>query len=1675
MDPLSIRTLDFKTIDATKEKELPDQRCVSLSNQLVNTGTAFAREVGKSEEVILPVIGSSNHLKANVDFTNKPEPKVAVINNPAAKITETALATPTIEPTKTPPKTAKAETESSNLPIIDQSLIDSSDIPKTTLLQHYFPSSLSPDAQPIARPVHGVQHSCRTAIWAVALLQQRKQHGDPQALAFPDHMVPLLIKACLFHDTGREGDGIDTEEWERASADNLMEHLRNCGMAQSLAWQCGEAICHKDNPEGCELLPEAIQTLRSLLHDADTLEVMRVRDCFYMDRLECFAACQDDQQRKKWRKLAEEVCRVIARQGDLWFPIKLQDSATDREHFFSIGTASKCENRKKQWEHHPSPFRYQLHSIGQQSAVIRELISPYTEHPAKPQAPSFSLAQLTGADIKESQGSWPKGLYSDPVSQQVYYIKPTSGELSAQNQRLMGNLARLLGITVPESFVHEEQGHFYLVSPVPEQWQGKLKGGEETLRSLSPEQWARLLLINVIVGNENMVNSDWEGIELTPEGEPVMFHWDFAGMATRYPCPEKPEPAPKADDFSSMPVLLNKLRNPQAPSMNSLPIHNPCVDILAQLDDNLLGHTLKDILHQLDWQALDRLIEHSGFLPGDRSWLRQTIHDRIAWLTTRLPHTLAADERISMAEYQAIAAAGIRGGWLPVKGRDIQGGQIGISQLLDANGQPITRMTLQLSPEAGNKLADNLALERGLHRLANRVKYANHALHHPVHALHDNYRDWRSDLTSLANDCDAMARQFTRDKTRWLENDHDTIDKTVMTLQDIVDKCRAALTADVSSIEKLPLINITLPAPAFPARVSSRTGEEVEVKVQLAEFSHGFAKLTGQSVSYLNQEELDAAELTTSPVRAIELQADVCEGGSLLFFPPNLPNALTFEHQLTITFPGHDKSVVEALFRELAGLGIDGERPTTVDLEEQWLDALADFHGCLGAMNLAVAADIDTPVNSQKKAFLKRLPNLSDKDLDWTNRSSIRAGRWVHYRPGSPHGIGTDPARKFCPGHNLNFSPDEKRNSINVMITSLSNEANLCSFARRTQIGMKPSANAGGKDERINIDMGKVCTRVMEVKQANNLAGQSNTEYAGAMSMTFQPEVLLRTDAQFFRNHDHYAKTDHPDVDGYIRSLKVIPQSTADYQKLIQGDQGQETRFSNPLSLYDELNQLKVSSPKDQQHLLHTLKKRYSHWPDGRPLEQLFQQSWSNCYHELTYKYSKVDENIRNLIKACGEESIQRLVEQNPHLLEGRLDSLDGLQLKGDYEIYGIDFGSCSMNGTVLQSVKFNECKFDTAVLNRVTVENVRFSACYFAGKQFSSSVLDNASFAPDTGIDGWVFESTDLLSQIIYQSCVNQQEEFNLAQWLEVMMKNHFLRGPSTPLDDLSQDILSQHKEEIIEAYPQQLSGIIRENLNIKFINTGHAMGFIRNNPKFYDGINIKDLRDLYLDFRTVFLRDGHYPGGKKGPLIELMPRVSGECNGLPLASGKCNQLPREALLVLMLNIMNLLMFPQSDNDYREFGVNTHSADDQNDCRKNMSESNNGSTKNNAIPYPELDGLPLHHLNAYRAQFCRYNLQNYRNYLDKLWEECSEESQLTIARHCLIQQNVAVSHTTTRKFMHLLLTKNHQEKSLLDNYNANMAKHIKNQQAYNQLITDHFGSWLRDRTVIDTSLPTTN
>lgn len=1639
MEPLGTKTI---VNNETASSPIEDDVVFLNRHGDFHTRTTFARTICQTNNTTTQRVGSQNQaMEERVGSGCKR--RYALANNSPSEHSDNALSAQNFKHHKR----GKIDPESPSPIVTNKLLIDSGEAVRKALLQSYHPTS---EPQAIARPVHGLQHSCRTAIWALSILQLRKLQHDPQALAFPDHMVPLLIKACLFHDTGREGDGDDTPEWERASADNLTEHLRNWGVEQSLAWQCGEAVLHKDNPPACQHLPEPIQTLRSLLHDADTLDVMRVRTCFYMDRLECFAAYLDDNQRESWRLLARESCKVIAGQGDLWVPIALQDSDASNCKSFSNSALSLCENTKKQWEHHPLPLRHQLFSIVKQSSLIRGLITPYTEQLAEPPTSPVSLATLipSGNGMEEYQGSWQKGLYNDPVNQQYLVIKQASCELSARNQVLMGNLAQLFGITVPDSFVHQELGQFYVVRYVPDEWLGKLKGGKEALHSLSSEQWARLLLVNVIVGNENMVNSAWEGIDLTPEGEPVIFHWDFAGLATRYLPRDKtensePEAVGWADDFSSMPVLLKKLRDPQAPVMNSCPMKNPCVELLAQLDDDFLGHTLRNILSQIDWQSLDRLIEHSGFLAGDRSWLRQTIHDRIAWLTTRLPNSLEQGERVSMAEYKAIEAAGIRGGWLPVKGPDIRDGQTNISQLLDADGQPITRMSLRLSRKAGNNLADSLGLEQGLHHLANKVAYLNAA-------LNANYRDWRSDLTNLASECYTVAQQLFLDKARWHTRDQKTIDQTVMTLLKIFQQCCASLINEQPSI-RLPDIKIPLPAPAFPARVSSRKGEEAEALIQLAQFSHGFARLTGESSRYLDKQHLDAAKRAASPVRRVKLNATVCDGGSIVFFPPNLPNALAFEHKLVITFPGHSKAVVEALFSELAELGIHGERPDTQDLEERWLNSLADYHGRLGDMNLTVRENDNVPVNTGKKRYLKEFLQLPDDSLlDWEVHCRIRAGRLVHYLPGLPHGIMEHPAQKYRPWHNINFAADRQRHTEQVMTSSLHNEATISSFGRRTDMGMKPFGNVWGMFTRVNNDTNYVFTRI----QGDLPASTAKCKYAGGMTMVFKPEVLGRLDGSIFADHEQFSQP-YPEQEALVRNQKVIAKSTADYQRVVEGCVDQETRFANPLSLHGELQILRMNSLKDQHHLLHTLKRRYSHWPDGRPLEALFRQSPAAYYYVLTGDYSMVDEHIKTLVKLCGIEGLPLLIEQNPQLLEGRLNSLDGLKLTGNrYEIRQFDLTGCSMNGTVFEYVTFQRCKLNVERLASATVKDIFISCCSFEGERFPPSVITEVRFMIKTDLESYcIDESTRQLSQIIYQSCVNPQNEFDLNQWLNVMVRSHFLRHFSTPLDDLSQATLSQHMERIISDYPGHLIGVINGAFDTLFKSVAYATNFARTNPQFHD-CKIKDLRDLYFDFRQGYLTEGEHSS-----VTDNL-----ESNLFSLTSNVTNKFPKEAILELILNAINFALLPESDCGYIEFDATGCRRHDHQEYWQSISQQSNTSTKNATEICPKPTNMRFH------AAYFLLRLHCFQDYFHQVWKTCSEHSKLAIAEYCLSHHDVAVSHLTTVEFMRLL-SKKKQRKQWLVHFIDNMKKHSDIEYERNLLLEEFFGGSPRRRKVTQKSM----
>ena len=274
---------------------------------------------------------------------------------------------------------------------------------------------------------------------------------------------------------------------------------------------------------------------------------------------------------------------------------------------------------------------------------------------------------------------------------------------------------------------------------------------------------------------------------------------------------------------------------------------------------------------------------------------------------------------------------------------------------------------------------------------------------------------------------------------------------------------------------------------------------------------------------------------------------------------------------------------------------------------------------------------------------------------------------------------------------------------------------------------------------------------------------------------------------------------------------------------------------------------------------MQALKRRYSHWPDGRPLEALFQYSPSTRYYELTALFSRIPGNIKILIKACGEESLELLLQQNPGLLEGKLQSLDGLKIPNERlgpTLVGLDFKGCSMNDTKLKRTKFMDCQFTMEQLNDASLDEVTFQGCSFEGECFASSVLKNATFFPAELINNQqVTDSIPKLSQAISQSCINSQGQFNLELWLDVMEKSHYLRRlvvtksflesrvtGRRPMDETTKKILAEQIDNVASKHPERLQFIVKEIFRIRMDNIETISNFIKKNPEFHGVLSLNN-----------------------------------------------------------------------------------------------------------------------------------------------------------------------------------------------------------------------------------------
>lgn len=198
----------------------------------------------------------------------------------------------------------------------------------------------------IPRVTHGAMHAARVAAYVKILHVFRHTQLDPAIVALAEvaqvyeltitQLIHLTQIAALLHDSAREDEGAD--RWDQQSGVICLEFFQNkiAGLHPHMQQIIANTITFKDSKEtfieSVQILGLTIQQaqtldyLRQLVHDADCLDILRIRKTFKMKFLDVTTLSD---AMPLLIALVREVCSLIHQQGDQYFPCDIQSVSGD--------------------------------------------------------------------------------------------------------------------------------------------------------------------------------------------------------------------------------------------------------------------------------------------------------------------------------------------------------------------------------------------------------------------------------------------------------------------------------------------------------------------------------------------------------------------------------------------------------------------------------------------------------------------------------------------------------------------------------------------------------------------------------------------------------------------------------------------------------------------------------------------------------------------------------------------------------------------------------------------------------------------------------------------------------------------------------------------------------------------------------------------------------------------------------------------------------------------------------------------------------------------------------------------------------------------------------------------------------------------------------------------------
>ena len=1235
------------------------------------------------------------------------------------------------------------------------------------------------------RHLHGAQHGSRKIIWMLSILALLRRHGDKTAQEFPEEYLQAVIVANMLNGSGRQNDrGVEPPEDKATSAEHAYSMLLNLNICPKLAAICRDAIIYKDASDPGKTKPNPFMErygdnpnavmLFNLLHDSHLLDFARVsKGQFDLSYMAYYHAAEGQPElRHDLQRLQLKVFEALEGQQDIFDTCKVVNPDTGEKVTFS---ANRNDQAKKPLEFAGNTLYAQYRWFCQHQPETAKMVEEVARF--NPVRPVFNSSHLVQTSCPKGLGSHSRleGTYQQPGTGQKFYLKQPDTADDARNEKLALSLASLMELQTPKmEWVGRRSETPMLVS----EWMDNLVRADTKTRRLkilqqaSSRQRARLLLVNCLLGNGDCISDRIDNSFKLEDGSVATLDW---GVSCQRPFFRLIWPTPQNSInlerrlSSAMPEYIYQLNHQHSSltnimlrrRMNSLSSTPMVFEGINEADLNEEAERLLNIPEE----SFNHLIELYGpDKPAERLWLRQVLHERRAWLA--LYHPKACQKQVvTPAEQAAINASGSRGFCLPCSNKDIEQGEIRVLQKTRADGTPVTQLQLRLTPEAAQSLEEHLGYGLDITLINDRIHWLNSLRTKKL--PDDKRKELQADIKQFIVQCETCQQKMESEKSRWQKPEAAKLDQCMRQLDECTSQASNVLKAvsdpspATASLVFAKIPDITLLPPGLPPRVSSIATDN------RSSFSYH------QGTPHHNRMQLEAGktEVTlfsydnTSSIRNLTCSLSATQEGSpdidLTYFPAAQPSARSLSRVVTLETPGHDSDTTRSLVQTLNNLGLDTHRPSHVELQADYLVQLANASGVLHQMHASPevcdhytrwqANKTDDALllslNQAREAYLCQHLKLDPKEgIHWGMHTTFEAGCRVYYAPPYPFGMNPDSHEKdFRLIHQLGYR--SSREAVPTLKQLIHSGGALMPLWQRDLMGMP---HFGSKAVNTNLKNGSG-TMVYSTLQPS-------TSPPTGLALELNPQLLHRLDVQIVEETGFGIIEDF-DVTSpeSLRQMCSHDKSRAGLNSFISvGTTNWQVDFLKPVPLAEHMMSLSTPGGEIEEEARQFMSSQFDLWPSGKTVQSHFQAPGYTSdlavtdqdkkhYAKLTGVLSPLSKAHKELLKQLGVEHLPALKRHNPNLLNGTLETLDGLIVK-DTSLTGIDLKGLQMGNSRWEKVTFMRCHWEGTELVQCLLQQCTIEPCLFP-KTIAPGTLKSCTLKPvvESEIQQWLVNMEQL------------------------------------------------------------------------------------------------------------------------------------------------------------------------------------------------------------------------------------------------------------------------------------------------------------------------------------------